>query len=173
MSLDEHIRLYDPAIDWSDGATPLDWLTTRDPKRLVCRTGKQPVRFSCVRLTRRAYQWATEAAGDAERLYRAFRAGVRRVHRADGTWQPQGCDDASFVAMTEAEADTYGIADHQEIGGLILERSLLPTDCEGGYTVRPTSLLVRGAALRASLSAAQNREQPAMTPSEPAASSEG
>ena len=171
MSLDEHIRLYDPAIDWSDGATPIEWAVSRDPRALRLRAGKTPIVFHCARLSRRVYAWITESPSESERLFRAFRAGVRRVQRPDGAWTPQGADALGYVAMTDDEADVYGIADQQEIGGLIIERSLLPFDCAGGYTLRPSSLLVRAAALRASLSAGQSQGQPPGTASEPAASS--
>jgi len=65
------------------------------------------------------------------------------------------------------QADVYGFADQLEIGGLVYERSILPTDCEGGYTLRPTSLHVLDAALRASLRAAPSRDTPAPTASAP------
>jgi hypothetical protein len=167
MELDKHIRMYDPAIDWSDGATPKEWLVSRDHKLLVLKPGKTPVAFYCARLTRSAVRWVHESASEPERLFRCFRAGVRRVEHPDRVWTPQGVSERGYVAMTEDEADQYGIADHYEIGGLVYERSILPTDCEGGYTLRPTSLLVLDAALRASLHAASSPDERTPTASEP------
>ena len=166
--LDQHIRLYDPAIDWTaDSGTPKEWAVSRDPKLLRTKAGKRPVIFHAVRLGSRAMRWIHEAPSEPERALRAFRAGVRRVEHPDRVFAPAGVDDRSFVAMTEDEADVYGFADQLEIGGLVYERSILPTDCEGGYTLRPTSLHVLDAALRASLRAAPSRDTPAPTASAP------
>ena len=166
MELDRHIRLYDPAIDWSaETGTSKDWPASRDPRLLRTKPGRSPVVFCAVRLTRLAFRWVHEAPSEPERAFRAFRAGVRRVEHPDRVWTPQGAEERGYVAMTEDEADQYGVADHLEIGGLIYERSILPTDCEGGYTLRPTSLHVLDAALRASLRAAQSQGTPAPTAS--------
>lgn len=174
MTLDRHIRIYDPAIDWTpDTGTPIEFATTRDETTMKLRPGKAPIVFHAARLSRSTFRWVIEAASDVERLFRAFRAGVRRVEHPDRTWSPVGIDAAGFVAMTEAECDTYGIADVLEIGGLVYERSTLPTDCEAGYTLRPTSRLVWEASVRRCLRAAPSQDTPRATASEPAASSEG
>lgn len=174
MDLDAHVRVYDPAIDWTEGTgTPRDWPATRDPKKLVTKPGMTPTTFRCVRLARSLYQWCMSAESPMERMHRAFRCAVRSVVRPSGPWAPQGLDARDYRMMTEAEADEWGIADQIEIGGLILERSILPTDCEGGYTVQPSSQLVWAAMQRRSLSAAQSQAAHAETPKEPAASSVG
>lgn len=171
--LDKHIRAYDPAIDWSDhGGTPAEYLRSRDEKRLVIKPGRKPIVFYASRLSRSAYRWCSEAPTDSERIERAFRAGVRRVEHPDGTtWSPAGTDSRGYIAMTESESERYGIADVLEIGGLVFERSLVPPDCEVGYTLRPTSHHVLDAALRASHRAAQSRVPPASTASGPEDSS--
>lgn len=177
--MDTFIRLYDPAIDWTpQTGTPSEtWPHMRDEASLVLKPGRVPLRFHCVRLTRKAYAWAMAAGDEFERVYRAFRAGVRRVDgRPDGPWVPARTDALDYVAMTEAEADEWGVADHQEIGGLVLERSVLPFDCAGGYSVRPSSRLVWAAYQRASLSAELSQARQAATQSTPAeapAASEG
>lgn len=173
--MDRFIRLYDPAIDWtSETGTPADtWPITRDESKLVMLPGRTPVVFHAVRLSRKAYEWAMSTPSEQERCFRAFRAGVRRVDLASGPWTPAGTEARGYIAMTEDEADTFGIADHQEIGGLVLERAVLPTDCEGGYSVRPSSRLVWAARQLSSLSAAQSRGERAPTLRGPAAPSEG
>lgn len=174
MAMDEHIRIYDPAIDWTiDTGTPPSWAATRKREDLRCKPGKTPIVFRCVRLSRRAYSWAMEAPSEADKLARAYRAGVRAIAFPDRTWTPKGADERTFVAMTEDEAEIVGIADVEEIGGLVLERSILPTDCEGGYTLRDTSRRVLAAVLRVFPPAAPSPVTPAQTPSEPAASSGG
>lgn len=167
MELDKHIRLYDPAIDWTrETGTPLEWARSRDSS-VKLRPGRAPVIFHCARLGRRAFTWCGAATDETEKLFRAFRACVRRVEHPTHTWQPQGVEGREYIAMTEAESEVYGIADVLEIGGLAWERSVLPTDCEGGYTPRPTSLLVLDATLQASLRAERGRATPAPTASEP------
>ena len=173
--MDRFIRLYDPAIDWTpETGTPADtWPITRDESKLVLLPGRTPVVFHALRLSRKAYAWAMAAADEQVRGCRACRAGVRRVDLASGPGTPAGTEGRDYVAMTEAEADTFGIADHQELGGLVLERAILPTDCAGGYSVRPSSRLVWAAQQLSSLSAAQSRGERAATPRAPAAPSEG
>jgi hypothetical protein len=172
MTLDRHIRIYDPAIDWSEsGGTPPEYARTRDESALVLRPGKRPLVFSCTRLSVATFRWVSAAPSDVERLERAFRAGVRHVEHAEGMWSPAGVDGREYVAMTDHEASRYGIADILEIGGLVYERSVLPTDCEASYTLRPTSHLVLDAAIRASRYAERSQGVPAPTASEPAASS--
>lgn len=174
--MDVFIRLYDPAIDWTpETGTPADtWPVTRDSSVIVLKPGRTPIRYHAVRLSRRAYSWAMAGGDDVERCFRAFRAGVRRVDRPEGPWTPAGTDGRDFLAMTEAEADEIGgLADHQEIGGLVLERAILPTDCAGGYSVRPSSRLVWAAQQLSSLTAGRSQAGRAATPSEPAAPSEG
>lgn len=174
--MDVFVRLYDPAIDWTpETGTPADsWPTTRAEAELKLKPGRAPLRFHCVRLSRRSYSWVMGATDEAERTFRAFRAGVRRVDgRPEGAWAPAGVDARDFVAMTEAEAEEWGLADHQEIGGLIIERSILPTDCEGGYSVRPSSRLVWAAQQAQLLRAELSRAQQAATPSAPAVAPSG
>lgn len=169
--LDKFIRLYDPAIDWSvPGGTPNTWPAKRDAESLKLKPGKTPIVFHCARLTRDQYSWVMAAPSATERAARAFRAAVRRVDRLTGPWFPAGVDRREYTGMTDDELALYGFVDHDEIGGLIVERSALPTDCEVGFEVQPSSLRVWVAQQRTSLSAAQNQATPPATSSAPAGS---
>lgn len=168
--LDEHVRVYDAAIDWSDDAgTPPEWMDDRDPSKLRIKVGRAPVRFRCVRLSRDAYDWVNESHTEEGRLRRAFRAGVREVTLPEGTWRPSGVDERGYIAMTEDECARFAFADSEEIGALVYTRSKLPFDCEAAFTRRPFSLLVLGAQIRRSQRAAQSQAQPAPTASAPEA----
>ena len=173
MTLDRFHLSYDPAIDWSDGATDPAWLRTRDATALRCKPGARAVTYHCQRLTLEQYAWTEEVSGDALRAARAFRCAVRKIEWADRSWTPVGVDARDFRAMTESEmAEHADIADVLEIGGQILERAATPRDFAAVFTLRPSSHHALVAALQRLRSAVPSPASPPPTASEPAASSE-
>ncbi len=173
MTLDRFHLSYDPAIDWSDGATDPAWLRTRDASLLRCKPGARAVTYYCQRLTLEQYAWTEEVSGDALRAARAFRCAVRKIEWADRSWTPVGVDARDFRAMTESEmAEHADIADVLEIGGQILERAATPRGFAAVFTLRPSSHHALVAALQRLRSAVPSPGSPPPTASEPAASSE-
>ena len=154
-SLDEHVCLFDPAIKWGD-ATKLDgvtdrdtWAVERDPKRLFLRDGMKANTFHSVKLDFTQVAWCKEAP-EVEACGRAFRVGVRRVVRSDGsTWQPAGVDEKGHFSMTIAEMNEFETVIIEEIGALILQSGRLPFGLSRSFMVRPSSLHVSAASERA------------------------
>lgn len=176
LELDTHVRVYDDAIDWTPGSgtSREAWPVTRDMTKLVIKPGRTVVKFKATRLGRELFAWAMETDSKSERCFRAFRAGVRRVEGLpDGPWAPANLDAREFVMMTNDEQDSFDIADQLEIGGLVLERSVLPKACAGGYSVQPSSRHVWAAMELTHLSAEQSRATSPPTPPAPAKPSEG
>jgi hypothetical protein len=164
----EAIRIYDPAIEPFDPATErgtriADYAEWRDPKMLALWPGKRPVTFFFRRLTRAERRLVEASAGDFEKHEQAFRYGIRRVVRADGSaWTPERIGHPTYFGMTEEELDVWDPTDIDEIGGVVLTRSRVPFDFAPRYRLRPSSLCVWEAVV-ASLSAAPS--PPAAEPS--------
>jgi hypothetical protein len=160
------IRIYDPAIDWSDDTgTPFErYAKERDDKLLVLKPGMKPVVFSCTSPTRSMVKWIEQSTTEVESFDRAFRACVRRIEYPDGaSWAPAGVDTHGFVAMTEDEVHRFSRADVKEIGRIIWERRENPRDCVGGYTLQPSSQRPLAAAMLLCRSAEQSQRQQAAT----------
>lgn len=169
--LDKHIRSYDPALDAisPDGVLRewfIEWVKSRKGD-VVCKPGATPDVFYAVRLRNRALLWVHEVSSLEDRRIRAFRCGVRRWESADRSFRPAGVDEQTYRAMTEDELERFEWADIQEIGSLILERATLPSCCEVGYALPPTSQRGLEGRLAASLRAAPSQATPAPTASAP------
>jgi len=162
--LDEHVCLFDPAIRWGgplDDATDRDtWPIERDPKKLVLHEGKKAVVFHTAKLTFAQHAWCKEAQGETEVCGRAFRVGVRRVDKADGTpWTPIGIESKDYFAMKPDELNAFENCVIEEIGALVMQGSALPFGLRASYMVRPSSLHVWDANDRALRCAALNAER--------------
>jgi hypothetical protein len=153
--MDQHVCLFDPAIRWGDttkddNVTDRDtWPVERDPKRLHLHEGKRAMIFHCIKLDFPQVAFCKEAP-EVEACGRAFRTGVRRVTRPDGTtWLPAGVEERGYSMMSLAEMSEFETVIIEEIGALILQSGRLPFDLKGSYMLRPSSLHVSGATERA------------------------
>lgn len=163
--LDQHVCLFDPAIKWGDttkddGVTDRDtWPVERDPKKLHLHEGKRANVFHCIKLDFSQVAFCKEAP-EVEACGRAFRTGVRRVVRSDGTtWLPAGVDERGFSMMSAAEMNEFETVVIEEIGALILQSGRLPFGLKGSFMLRPSSLHVSAANDRARLCVELNAER--------------
>lgn len=154
--LDQHVCYFDPAIKWGDastfdGVTDREvWPVERDPKKLHLHEGKRATVFYAVKLDPDQNAWVKEPPGEVESCNRAFRIGVRRVVRSDGTtWQPASVDEKGYFAMSKDELAVFENVVIEEIGALIIQSARLPFDLRASYMLRPSSLHVPVANSRA------------------------
>lgn len=169
----EAVRIYDPAIEPFDPATGKgtrigDYCEWRDPAMLAIRPGMTPIRFVFRRLTRGERRTVEAGSGDFMQHELAFRFGIRRIVRADGSvWTPERLDRPDYSGMTEAEIDTWDATDLDEIGAVVLTRSRVPFDFAPRYRLRPSSLSVWEAVVMR-LSVERSRASAAKSSSGPA-----
>jgi hypothetical protein len=126
----EVVRLHDPAIEWGDPLDPSEakraakYREERDVTTLRFVDGKKPTMFRFRRLSRSDLRMIESRFSQTEKHELAFSRGVVEVLFSDGVIRrPAG------TSWKDDELDLFDWLDIEDIGGVVLTRSIVPLDC--------------------------------------------
>lgn len=135
----EVIRLHDPAIEWGDPLDPVEakraakYREERDTTTLRFIDGKRPTVFRFRRLSRADLRMIESRFSQTEKHELAFSRGVVEVLFSDGVIRRP-----ASTAWKDDELDLFEWLDIEDIGGVVLTRSIVPLDCAIVYVASDT-----------------------------------
>lgn len=154
------VRFWDPAIDMVETEIS-EYVAKRDPKTLKLREGIDPMWFHLRPLTVdqvTSIMSGVDETSVAKRNLQAFSLAVIQVDNfksASGEtyekWIPERWASAEGATKNRIgeivqphEREEFGAAIVQEIGHVAFERSFLPIEAGGSYTLPASCLLIAG-----------------------------
>jgi hypothetical protein len=126
------VRIFDPAIRWSEGAKDghtdvREYAKTRVFDSLIAVEGQRPMVFHTTRLRRSVTRDIECMSAEPHKRERAFAIGVSLVEIDGAPVKPAG------DTWTEKELDIFDFVDIEDVGNVVLERSRLPKDSPASY----------------------------------------